>query len=150
MASRIFTSNNGRFRLDLPLNWDEYDLQGEEGSYGFFNSQSSHWTGNLRVTPLILSPALDDHNRTIEKFIDDELAKHDGAIKIKMGDADCVFYKEEKKFEHEPQLLYYWITGKQNFLFVCSFTIDKRRGSTKENRLELAAVEDIIKSIRLV
>jgi hypothetical protein len=95
-----------------------------------------------------LSPVDDASDLKIKQYIKDELAKHEGAIRVKIGDFDCAFYKQDSQADDERQLLYYWIMGKHNFLFVCTFTISKEREFTKENELELATAQDIIKSIK--
>jgi len=150
MHSKVFTSTNGWFKLTLPSHWDEYNLEDEDGTYGFFNSRSNHWTGNLRVTPLKLSPVDDDSNHKISEHIKDELAQHDGAIRVKIGDFDCAFYKKDRQVDGEQLLLYYWIMGKREFLFICSFTINKEREFTKENESELATAQEIIESIKTI
>ena len=148
MHSKVFTSSNGWFKLILPPHWDEYELENEEGTYGFFNSQSDHWTGNLRVTPLKLSPVDDASDLKIRQHIDDELAEHDGAVRMKIGDFDCAFYKQDSQADDEPQLLYYWIMGNRGFLFICTLTISKEREFSKEADSELATAQEIIKSIK--
>jgi hypothetical protein len=150
MTAKIFTSDTGWFKLTLPSNWDQYDLEGEEGTYGFFNSHTKHWTGNLRVTPLKLSLVVDDNNGKIADHIDKEIAAHHGATRISIAGFDCAHYKVYGKDENDQFLLYYWIMGQKDFLFVCSFTINKADELTKESTSELNNVQGIIQSIQII
>lgn len=150
MSPKIFTSDAGWFKLTLPSNWDQYDVEDEEGTYGFFNSHSKHWQGNLRVTPLKLSRVLDSDTRKMSEYIDEKIAQHDGATRMNVAGFECAHYKELGKDKNNQFLCYYWIMGKKDFLFVCSFTINKADESTKENESELKTVLEIIQGIQII
>lgn len=44
--------------------------------------------------------------------------------------------------------MYYWVTGIQNNIFLCTFSIDKKDEATSRNKAELSIVEEVIKSIK--
>jgi hypothetical protein len=143
MTFKKFVSQNGWFSLSLPVNWEEYDAE-EENTYAFFNASS--WTGNLRITPLRLTEPVDPAK--IEEFIEDELSNNEGATRVMLGNLDCAFYKKDFLQDGEDDLLiYYWVGGKNENIFICSFTISKKEEGTKQNSIELKIVEDIIRSI---
>jgi hypothetical protein len=146
MNSKTFTSQNGWFTLTLPANWDEYD-DGEDDTYAFFNSKS--WTGNFRITPFRWTQVKDSKDDKAAKFIAEELAENDGAVKKRLGDFECAYYKKELKQDGDSLVVYHWAVGKKDNLFICSFTINKDQEFTKQNKTEFQRVEDIIKSIKI-
>jgi len=147
MTHKKFTSRSGWFNLTLPTDWEEYDDDGEEDTYAFFNA--NNWTGNFRITPFRWADLLDPNEDKAGEFIAEELNENDGAVKIKLEDLDCVHYKKDLLQDGGDLLIYYWVVGKKDNLFVCSFTIDKKQDQTEHNKTELTIVEDIIKSIRI-
>lgn len=145
MTFKRFVSQNGWFSLSLPVNWSEYDDE-EENTYAFFNT--SFWTGNLRITPYKLAEPVEPGK--VGQFIEDELSNNEGSTRIILGDLDCVFYKKDLPQDEEDDLLiYYWVGVRNENIFICSFTINKKEEKTKENILELQVVKDIIKSIQI-
>jgi hypothetical protein len=133
-----FTTPDALFSWVLPPDWSEYD--DDEGTYCFFNTIS--WTGNFRITPLKLNP-----KNSVASTISEQISNNANAIEVKIGDYDCAFYKRDITQDEDSLVIYFWITGMENYLFTCSFVIDKDQESTNKNELEL--VEDIIKSIKL-
>ena len=146
MNSKNFTSPGGWFSFTLPVDWEEYD-DGEKGTYAFFNSKS--WTGNLRITPIRWEKMPDPTEDKAAKFIKKRLASNKQAVKIKLGDWDCVHYKKEIKEDNKSFIVYYWETGKIDSILICSFTIDKKREDSKANRAELILVQRMIRSINI-
>ena len=146
MNFKTFTSQSGWFNLSLPADWSEYD-DDEEGTYAFFNSKS--WTGNFRITPIRWEQVADSNEDKAAKFVAKRITETEGATKIMLGDFECVYYKREMKQDNDSLVIYYWITGKKQNLFICSFTINKEQESTKQNEDELRIVEKIIKSIKI-
>jgi hypothetical protein len=146
MDFKTFTSQNGWFSLTLPADWEEYD-DGEEDTYAFFNSKS--WTGNFRVTPFRWTNIVDPEEDKAAKFIEEEVTENKGATIIKLGDFACAYYKKDFEQDGDKLIVYYWATGKKNNLFICSFTIDKKKQMSKQNKNELETVQNIIKSIKL-
>jgi hypothetical protein len=136
-----FTSDNNWFRLKLPENWAEYD--DEENTFAFFNTEK--WSGNLRIT----------HRRweNVEEGIDkaslynqSELTDSPGAILVKLNKWDATFYIKEA---NEGDIIYFWITGSKNDLFICSFTFDKPFLHTHWHNDELIVVSEIPGSIKI-
>ena len=146
MNSRNFTSPDGWFSLTLSVDWKEYN-DGEKDTYAFFNSKS--WTGNLRITPIRWENIADPIEDKAAKFIKKRLADNKQAVRIKLGDWDCVHYRKEIKEGDDSFVVYYWETGKTDSILICSFTIDKKRENSKANRGELILVQKMIRSITL-
>jgi len=144
MDSKNFTSQGGGFSFKLPIDWEEYD-DGVDGTYAFFNSKS--WTGNLRITPIRWENIPDPTEEKTAKFIKTRLAGNKQAVKLKLGDWDCVHYKKEIKDDDKSFVVYYWESGKIDSIIICSFTIYKTSEGTKANRAELILVQSMIRSI---
>ena len=144
MNTRNFTSQDGWFSLILPVDWDEYN-DGEEGTHAFFNSKS--WTGNLRITPIRWENTAGPIEDKAAKFIKKRLADNKQAVKIILGNWNCVHYKKEIKEGANSFVVYYWETGKADSILICSFTIDKKRDDSRANRAELILVQSMIRSI---
>ena len=144
MNTRKFTSQDGWFSFTLPVDWEEYD-DGEEGTYAFFNSKS--WTGNLRITPIRWENIADPAEDKAEIFIKKRLANNKQAVRIKLGEWDCVHYKQEVNEDNQSFVVYYWETGKIDSILICSFAINKVREGSKANRAELILVQQMIRSI---
>jgi|SRR4051812_41882192 hypothetical protein len=138
-----FTSQNGWFSLTLPADWEEYG--DEDDTCVFCNAKT--WTGNFRITPFLWTDLVDANEDKAAQYIVDELRENEGAIKINLGDYECAFYKEDLLQDGDKLLIYYWTTGQKNNLFLCSFTINKSQENSKQNKIELDIVQNIIKSI---
>jgi len=145
MSDNIFTSPQSWFSLTLPNGWSEYE--DEEGTYAFFNVK--HWTGNFRITPFKWEQTNNPGDDKAGKYILGELNDNEGAIEIKVGAFSCAHFKKSIIQDTGEFVIYYWITGQGNNLFICSFTIDKKQEETRENKSELEKVAQIIKSIRI-
>jgi hypothetical protein len=146
MNYKKFTSQSGWFSLTLPEEWDEYD-DGEENTYAFFNSKS--WTGNFRITPFQWTDVADPTEDKAAQFIADEMKDNNASIKIKIGDFESVHYKKDFRQDSDSLVVYYWTIGKNNNLFICSFTINKEQEETKENQEQLQIVQNIIRSMKI-
>jgi hypothetical protein len=134
------------FSLTLPANWEEYD-DGEEGTYAFFNVNI--WTGNFRITPFRWTESVDPSEDKAGQFIEEELNSNEGATRFMLGDLNCTQYKKNIFQDKDELLMYCWVTGKNEKIFICSFTINKKDEETDQNINELKIVEDIIKSIEV-
>ena len=146
MNSRNFTSPGNWFSFTLPVDWEEYD-DGEEGTYAFFNSKS--WTGNLRITPIRWENIPDSSEDKAAIFIKERLASNKQAVKIKLGEWDCVHYKQEVNENDQSFVVYYWETGKVDSILICSFAINKKSEGSRANRAELILVQKMIRSITI-
>ena len=143
MKENNFISASGWFSLALPKDWVEYESE-EEGTYAFFNSKS--WTGNLRITPLRSSNSEDNMALSVSRST---LKEHQGAREMQLGELMAVSYKTYTK-DAEQLVMYFWMAGKMNYVFTCSFTIDKAIDGSRKNNKELKLVEGIISSIRIL
>lgn len=144
VKSKHFTSTNGWFGVDIPPDWDEYD-DGEEGTYAFFNSKN--WTGNLRITPLKVSNS--SGRDAAAESLESGIKKNRTAQRIKLGDLDAIYYKEEVEQDGKKMIMYYWHTGKKDMIFFCSFTLDKDMEYNKKNQNELELVQNILSTIKI-
>jgi hypothetical protein len=140
MRSKTFTSKDGWYKLTLPANWEEYDDK-DDSTHAFFNSKS--WTGNLRITTLHWENRANE-DKTGEMILE-EVQENAGATLMKMGEFDCAHYKTITEDSGEEMVMYYWTFGKNNNLFVCSFTTDRKYEQNTKIKKE---VEGIIRSIR--
>jgi hypothetical protein len=133
-----FSSPANWFSTTLPENWAEYD--DEEGTYAFFNTDK--WSGNFRITPFRWEG---NPNKAIE-YISSELKENANAVAIKIGDWDAAFYSKKAT---DGTLIYFWTTGTQNYVFLCSFSVDMDMIGTDLHEQELAVVENILNNIEL-
>jgi hypothetical protein len=136
-----FTSPDNWYTLELPANWAEYD--DEDNVSAFFNTEQ--WSGNLRITALRW-PTDTEIDKTSE-YIASELNDNAGAICTKLGEMDAAFYTKEAA---NDCIIYYWVTGKENNLFLCSFTIDKSFFNTARNTEELTIVENMLNTLKVL
>ena len=145
MNSKNFTSPGGWFSFTLAVDWKEYN-DGEEGTYAFFNYKS--W-GNLRITPIRWENIPDSSEDKAAIFIKKRLASNKQAVKIKLGEWDCVHYKQEVNENDQSFVVYYWETGKVDSILICSFAINKKSEGSRANRAELILVQKMIRSITI-
>ena len=127
-----FTTQDNKYTWKIPSYWAEYD-DGEEGTFAFFNTLK--WTGNLRITPLLLEKSTELPSDKLKRLIDEEVENNQGASKINFGGYDCAHYK--KVDTTSEQVIFYWTTGKQNTLLIYSFTIDTDEENSSQTEHEL-------------
>jgi hypothetical protein len=144
--NRVFISPDAKFSLTLPQYWEEHD-DGEESTFAFFNGNS--WTGNFRITPLYWTHHTDNKTNKCIEFIEEEMGANPHAERMIFGDFDCAHYKKNVVQDDALLVIYYWAIGRENNLFLCSFTIDKTMENTEQNFSEIKTVENILASIRV-
>ena len=137
-----FTSDNNWFSLKLPANWAEYD--DAENVFAFFNTEK--WSGNLRITHFRWEGVDADTDKAF-LYNQSELKDNPGAISIKLKEWDATFYSKETD---DKDIIYYWITGSKNDLFICSFTFDEPFLNTDWHNNELIVVREIIGSLQII
>lgn len=142
MDVKTFTSQDGWYSLTLPAGWEEYD-DGNKDTHAFFHAKT--WTGNLRITTLHWTNLAGEDKAT--ELVHQEAEENEGASLIKMGAFDCAHYKTYVENNGGEMIIYYWIFGKKNSLFICSYTTAREHEGNKEN--EVKEVERIIRSIRI-
>ncbi|OKS87123.1 hypothetical protein RG47T_2582 [Mucilaginibacter polytrichastri] len=82
-------------------------------------------------------------------MISEEIAGNNITITVQIGDYKCAYFEKNLIQGNDDLLIYYWITGLNNYLFTCSFVIDKDQENSFENENELIVIENIIKSIKI-
>lgn len=132
--------------MHFPDDWEEYNAE-EEGTYAFFNVRE--WTGNFRISPLRYSGKTFPKENKPLTFLEEELANHEGAKRVKLGELEWVHYKKEVEQDSGDLVMYHWSASKKNILFLCSFTVSKSAVGTEANNAALETVEDMIKSIKV-
>lgn len=145
MEYKDFTSEQGWFTMKIPPNWAEYE--DEEGTYAFFDT--TNWTGNFRVTPLRMEKP--NSQDPAKKYIDEEYSenKNLNPIKSTINDFSYVSYTKRPEQNDDNNIIYYWVLGKKDVLFTCSFTINAEKENTADNKVELEKVEKILHSFKL-
>jgi len=136
MRGQKFVSEYG-YSIILPDNWNEYDLENEKNTNGFFDT--SEWTGNLRVTCL---------NFQIDNpydFIKNELAETD-FTELAWDKIRGFHYSEAS----DDLYIYYWYLIENKKIYVCSFTIDVENKETDKNRNEFVKMEGILKTLKTI
>ncbi len=144
MKVKTYDLQHGQFSLTLPDEWEEYDDESED-SFAFFNAVN--WTGNLRITPFSWQSSIDPNENKAAQYILDELLENPGAVKITLKNFDCAFYKKSLLQDGDDLIIYYWILGDKNELYLCSFTIDRKNEQSNQNVIELETVQSILESI---
>lgn len=142
--SKEFEAPDRKFKFILPADWEEYD-DGEENTYAFFNEKT--WTGNLRITPISREAGADQKGNEPGNLLESELSDNKGAVRLKLGQFDCVHYRKAINQEGEELIMFYWIVMQRNRLFVCSLTVDKTRADQPAYRSIIEEVPQIIESI---
>jgi len=128
--------------LELPQDWSEYDSE-NEGTYAFFNTKE--WSGNLRITPFRFENNGGEKNEAIN-VIQSELVDKPGAVLMTVKSWDAAFYIEAD----EENMIYYWVTGFKNSLFLISFTFDNDAKGTLQHKTTLETVTQILNTIEII
>lgn len=133
--SKLRFNSEYDYSIILPDFWNEYELEDENNTNGFFNT--IEWTGNLRITPL---------NIQVDKpfeFIKSEL------IEKNFKDINWETIKAFSYSEDSDDLcIYYWYLIENTKIYICSFTTDIKNKESEKNRRELMKVEGILKSLK--
>lgn len=144
-----YISRGGWFSFTLANGWVEYD-DGDDSTYAFWNEAEASWTGNFRITAFQWPNVTDSNVDKASEYITIEVLENTGAQKIILGEYDCAYYKKEFQQEGNHQVIYYWVTGAQNDIFICTFSIDKDQEEMLINIRELTSVQNMIASIRII
>jgi len=144
-----YISKNDCFSFTLANTWIEYDDE-DDSTYAFWHETEPTWTGNFRITAFQLPDAASPETDQAGDYIATEIAENANAQSIKLGNNHCAHYKKESLKGGEGIITYYWITGKNNDLFLCTFTIDKTQEFLPINETELTTVRNMIASIQII
>jgi hypothetical protein len=129
--------------------WAEYD-DGDNSTHAFWNEAEAFWTGNFRITAFQWPNLSDSNVDKASEYITTEVVENTGAQKIILGEYGCAHYKKQFEQEEDHQIVYYWMTGKQNDIFICTFSIDKEQEAMPINARELISVQNMIASIKII
>ena len=135
-----FVSDGKLFSLQLPGNWSEYD-DGDDGVFAFFNTEK--WSGNLRITHLYVANTSDEG--AFLSTVDQKWMAEKDAVFVKLNNWQTAFYINEAK---NDLIVHNWVTGRENDLFICSFTFDKSFHNADWHNNELITVAEILGSIK--
>ena len=149
MNNNYYISKGGWFSFTLANGWAEYD-DGDDSIDAFWNEAKTSWTGNFRITAFQWPNITDSIVDNARKYIATEVSENTGAQKIILGEYGCAHYKKEFEQEGNHQVIYYWMAGKQNDIFICTFSIDKEQEAMLINVRELMAVQNMIASIKII
>lgn len=144
-----YISRGGWFSFTLANGWAEYD-DGDNSTYAFWNEAEAFWTGNFRITAFQWPNVSDSNVDKASEYITTEVLENTGAQKIILGEYDCAHYRKEFEQEEDHQIVYYWMTGKQNDIFICTFSMDKEQEAMPINARELMSVQNMIASIKII
>ena len=144
-----YISRDSLFSLRLTDGWAEYDDE-DDSTHAFWNEVEASWTGNFRITAFQWPDVTDPNKDKADQYIASEILENAGAQRIKLGDYDCAYYKKESQQDGDNQVIYYWITGKRNDIFICTFSIDKKQEPMPVNERELISVQKMIASIKII
>ncbi len=149
MNNNNYISRDGWFSFTLADGWAEYDDE-DDSTHAFWNEAEASWTGNFRITAFQWPNVTDPDEDKADQYITTEILENAGAKKIKLGHYDCAHYKQESQQDGDNQVIYYWITGKQNDIFICTFSIDKKQETMPINERESISVQKMIASIKII
>jgi len=144
-----YISRGGWFSFTLTNGWTAYD-DADDSTDAFWNEAEESWTGNFRITAFQWPNVTDSNVDKASEYITTEVLENTGAQKIILGEYNCAHYKKEFQQEGDHQIIYYWITGKQNDIFICTFSIDKGQEAMPINTRELTSVQNMIASIKII
>ncbi|RQO74415.1 hypothetical protein DBR43_03200 [Pedobacter sp. KBW06] len=148
MDNNIYILRGGWFSFRLIDGWEEYD--DDDSTHAFWHETETSWTGNFRITAFQWPNTNAPHVDKAYEYITTEIAENAGAQRIILGQNDCAYYKKESQQDGVANVVYYWITGKQNDIFICTFTIDKVQESMLINERELTSIQSMITSIKII
>ncbi|KIA94761.1 hypothetical protein OC25_08855 [Pedobacter kyungheensis] len=144
-----YISRDGSFSFALADGWAEYD-DDDEATHAFWHATESPWTGNLRITAFQWPDTTNPDVDRAAEYITSEIEENEGSQSIRLGNYNCAHYQKESVQDGEGHITYYWITGKHNDIFICTFTIDSAQKFLPVHETELTAVQNMIASIQII
>lgn len=127
-----YISPGGWFSLEYPVLWREF----EDAEESFLFYDPDNWSGNFRI-----SAYKDEAKDYGKQCIDFELKENSSASPVKVGSWDCAYSSETFQEEGTWYTSHFWVIGKGNLSFECSFTLPK--GGDK------SVAEEIIRSLEI-
>ena len=127
-----YISPGGWFSLEYPATWSEFE--DTEESFLFYNPNK--WSGNFRISAY--KDNAKDYGR---QCINYELKQNPTSTSIKVGEWECAYSAETFQEEGAWYTTHFWVTGKDDISFECSFTVAKGD--------ERTPAEDIIRTLKV-
>ena len=127
-----YISPGGWFSLEYPATWSEFE--DTEESFLFYNPNK--WNGNFRI-----SAYKDTAKDYARQCIKEELKQNPTSTSVKVGEWECAYSAETFQEAGAWYTTHFWVTGKDDICFECSFTVAKGD--------ERKPAEDIIRTIKI-
>jgi len=119
--TKKFISPNAWFSFEYPQNWNEFE--DSESTFLFYNPDK--WTGNFRISAFKADPKSPGGMKYAEHSLKEELQNNRSAVLVKIAAWNCAYSKETFQEEGNYYTTHIWITGVDNIVFECSFTVEK-------------------------
>ena len=120
-----YISPGGWFSLSYPAAWSEFE-DGED-SFLFYNPDV--WTGNFRIS------AYRGEGAYADECIRRELAEKPQARRAQVGSWPCAYSAEDFEEEGEAYTTHFWVTGRKDMSFECSFTVKQGEAVDEAERI---------------
>lgn len=121
-----YISPGAWFSMEYPAVWSEFE--DSEDSFLFYNPDE--WTGNFRISAYRGNTA--DYGR---ESVRQELKENASATLVRVGALDCAYSKEMFEEGGEYYTSHIWITGVDDVVFECSFTVRKGESVAEAERV---------------
>ena len=125
-----YISPGGWFSLSYPAAWSEFE-DGED-SFLFYNPDV--WTGNFRIS------AYRGEGAYADECLFRELKENPQARKVQVGTLPCAYSTEDFEEDGEAYTTHFWVTGRKDVSFECSFTV-KKGGAVDEAERIIRSLE---------
>lgn len=125
-----YISPGGWFSLAYPAAWSEFE-DGED-SFLFYNPDV--WTGNFRIS------AYRGEGAYANECLLRELKDNPQARQIQVGALPCAYSAEDFEEDGETYTTHFWVTGRKDVSFECSFTV-KKGGAVDEAERIIRSLE---------
>lgn len=121
IQGKKFISPGAWFSMIYPSDWNEF----EEGEGAFLFYNPDRWTGNFRISAYKEDLSVAGAKNYAKEAVRQELKENPSASLIKVGSLECAYSKEMFQEEDTYYTTHFWITGIENVMFECSFTVPK-------------------------
>ena len=126
-----YISPGAWFSMSYPASWNEFE--DTEDSFLFYNPDE--WTGNFRISAYRGGASYGSD------CIQQELKANPSARRVLLGTLTCAYSREDFEEDGTPYTTHFWVTGKGDMAFECSFTVP-RGGAADE-------AEQVIRSLQV-
>lgn len=126
-----FISPGAWFSILYPASWTEF----EDGEDSFLFYNPNEWTGNFRIS------AYRGDASYAKEAMREEMKENSSAQKVNIGNRTCIYYKEMFEEDGAYYTSHCWLTGEDDLLVECSFTLPKG--------FSLVEAEEVIASLEV-